>query len=81
MTDNILSCSESPLKFPQLMDISRIQQCVSCRLRLNAEVAVGEQFALGDIGRTEARGHVSDGYLATAGNPQSPDRLARGILS
>jgi hypothetical protein len=39
MTDNILSCSESPLKCPQLMDMSRIYPCISCSLRLNAQVA------------------------------------------
>jgi hypothetical protein len=39
MTDNILSCNESPLKCPQLMDTARICPCISCKLRLNSQVA------------------------------------------
>jgi carbonic anhydrase len=39
MTDNLLSCNETPLKFPQLFDVQRIYPCVSCKLRLNAQVA------------------------------------------
>jgi hypothetical protein len=36
--DNIFSCNETPLKFPQLMDITRLYPCISCKLRLNAQI-------------------------------------------
>jgi hypothetical protein len=39
MTDNLFTCSETPLKFPQTMDIKNLYPCTSCILRLNAEVA------------------------------------------
>jgi carbonic anhydrase len=39
MTDNLFSCQETPLKFPQLLDIQRLYPCISCKLRLNAQVA------------------------------------------
>lgn len=39
MTDSLFSCNETPLKFPQTLDIQRIYPCVSCKLRLNAQVA------------------------------------------
>lgn len=39
MTDSLFSCNESPLKFPQTLDIQRLYPCVSCKLRLNAQVA------------------------------------------
>lgn len=39
MTDNFLSCSESPLKCSQLMDIMKLYPCISCKLRLNAQIA------------------------------------------
>lgn len=37
--DNAFSCNETPLKFPQLMNIQRLYPCLSCKLRLNAQVA------------------------------------------
>jgi hypothetical protein len=36
--DNIFSCNETPIKFPQLMDIQRLYPCLSCKLRLNAQI-------------------------------------------
>lgn len=39
MTDSLFSCNESPLKFPQTLDIQRIYPCISCKVRLNAQVA------------------------------------------
>lgn len=36
--DTTFTCSESPLKFPQLMDIQRIYPCISCKLRLNSQI-------------------------------------------
>lgn len=39
MADNAFSCNEVPMKFPQLLDIQRLYPCLSCKLRLNAQVA------------------------------------------
>ena len=50
MSDSIFSCNETPLKFPQTMDIQRVYPCISCRLRLNAEISGPANVTKHDVG-------------------------------
>jgi carbonic anhydrase len=38
MSDSIFSCNETPLKCSQIMDIQKVYPCISCSLRLNAQI-------------------------------------------
>jgi hypothetical protein len=50
MSDSIFSCEETPLKFPQTMDILRIYPCISCKLRLNSEISGPGNVSKDDVG-------------------------------
>jgi hypothetical protein len=50
MSDSIFSCDETPLKFPQTLDILRIYPCISCKLRLNSEVSGPGNVTKHDVG-------------------------------
>ena len=50
MSDSIFSCNETPLKCPQTMDVLRVYPCISCKLRLNAEIPGPGNVTKHDVG-------------------------------